>query len=631
MLWGHSGVLGGGVTDPLRISVPSGPQIVAAIYETVLRPELVDRFCVAQQVAPLGKVAPLPVASESVLQASEVASHFSRSLEILEQKWRQLGCPDPLVALADPIQNDWAEAGPTGARGWLLLDLERRPLRCCQSFLAGVPTAGMSTPEGSAVGAKLATGEGGPLSALELTEAASGALREFTRHILGPEFSWQDFRVLETFLPDKILLCRPVWVGPSAQADSQAAALVDVQSRVETSRQPAAGAVALMIEVLDAAWPVGSADCIAGTFGLGPQEVDLLQQCLTGQAQETDLSQALSLSAAKVGIPGAVELIRLAGFLLREAAQDLAISQGLQLPPSFLVIGDAGEDTQCFRLGAETGQPVIFVHGMIDGIAGVQRLQGQLRTSGFRVYAPMRGGYGASRPVPGTNQQLNAYVAQIEALIDQENLQRPILLGHRSGAIFARAIALQLRGRIGGVVGVAPELPLKQTRNYKNLRGHQKGLAICASYLPVLVPLVLKSWSRSVRRRGAATLVRRQAQPGSRALAEINAMELDPVLGLSHALLMQQAGAGFLADLALSKLGDWLQTAQNMAPTIYLCGQEETSLPQEGLYPALKGEEKIQTRICAEAGNVLFYVRPELVLAALEELATEPPPATGVL
>jgi hypothetical protein len=35
------------------------------------------------------------------------------------------------------------------------------------------------------------------------------------------------------------------------------------------------------------------------------------------------------------------------------------------------------------------------------------------------------------------------------------------------------------------------------------------------------------------------------------------------------------------------------------------------------------GAEKIQTRICSGAGNVLLYVGPELVLAALEELSSD--------
>lgn len=121
-------------------------------------------------------------------------------------------------------------------------------------------------------------------------------------------------------------------------------------------------------------------------------------------------------------------------------------------------------------------------------------------------------------------------------------------------------------------------------------------------------------------------MVRWQAKHGSKALAQIDAMDLDPVLGISHLLVMQQGGAGLLADMALAA-GDWRrQMIGHGTSTIYLCGDEEVLTRQEGLYPMLVGAEKIQTRICSSAGNVLLYVGPELVLAALEELSADKGP-----
>lgn len=569
--------------------LPSREQVVAAVYETILRPELADRYCTLEQGLRDRSVAALPGRGTPVVQTSDLKSHFQRALEILEQQWRQAGSPSYLTALENAELGRLSTPKPKEGGQWTVVGPDCRPLRACSKL-----TAALSAHAGAPAGSEAAL-----FAALQMGLAARGAFRGFIRSAASPQPICRDFLLLETFAPGKLLLCRPVNLTPQTPSP------------------------AMMIEVLDAAWPINAAGYLAGAFGLEAQEVALLKAYLTGHGQEAYPTQALASLATKVGAPGPVELIRLVGYLLRENVEDTAIAAGDRLPPFLTLENNSGRQTQCFRLGAETGQPVIFVHGMLDGIAGVQRLQPDLRQRGFRVYAPMRGGYGASRPAPPQNHQMAGFVDQIEQLIDQEKLQRPVLLGHRSGVTFARAAALRLQDRIGGIVGVAPELPLTQTRNYRNLRGHHKGLALSSYYLPSLVPLVLRSWARSVRRRGAATLIRRQAQPGSRALAEINALKLDAVLGLSHELMMQQGGAGFLADLALSKADSGQQNAWSETSTIYLCGEEETSLPQEGLYPALKGREKFQTRICEDAGNVLLYSRPELVLAALEEMSTQ--------
>lgn len=569
--------------------LPSKSQVIAAVYETILRPELIDRFCIPAQEWQDNTLSGFPQRGESTVQLAELRSHFSRALEILEQQWRQADCPALLAAL---LHSDLIHLGENTASGmgqWIVIDMECKPIRASTSLARQFAEAEVSM-----------VAKDGPLFAtLQMGLAARGALRTLIRGLSDGDTNWQEFLLLETFTPGKRLLCRPVNLGGDGAA------------------------LGVMIEVIDAVWPASAQEMLTRVFGLETQDVTVLHDVMNGLGHEAMPSRSLVAIAAKVGAPGALELVRLVGFLLREHADDIAISEGGHLPTYFHLPDGQGGQTQCFRLGADTGQPVIFVHGMLDGIAGIQRLQPQLRNRGFRVYAPMRGGYGESDPVSSTSGILEACVEQIECLIDHENLQRPILLGHRSGVAFARAVALRLQGRIGGVIGVAPELPLQQTRDLGNLQGHQKALALSARYLPSLVPVLLRSWGRSVRRRGAGTLIRRQAKSGSRALTEINALKLDPVLSLSHALLMQQDGAGFRAELSLPSLDNWLNAQGGETPTVYLCGEEEASLPQEGLYPAPKGKERFQMRICAEAGNVLLYVRPELVLSTLEEMASE--------
>lgn len=577
------------MTNRQQKILPSREQIVAAIYETVLRPQLFDRFCAAQQSGSFLQAKPISDGPNPIFEAPELQAHFARALEILEQQWVQMNRPNPVKIWSGPAVPGWEDAASQDEEAWILVTLDGDLLQ---------PRAPQSDACFSAAEAARDL-----LSCLQRASRANKTWQSFVDQIGSQEFCWQDILVLETPEPSRKLLCRPVWVGDEGGS--------------------AGFPVAISVEQLEVHWPLSASSYIAETFGLNHREIQNLRSFVQGFEQDQHQLQALSRVAAKAGAPGLVELVRLVGFLLQEHANDMAIATGRRLPPSLQIRDGAGHETQCFRLGAETGQPVIFIHGTMDGIAGVQHLQPMLRTGGFRVYAPLRGGYGASHPTPKKHQQLDACVAQIEALIEQENLQRPLLLGHRSGVIFARAAALRLRDRVGGLVGVAPTLPLRQVRHYRQLQRHYRALALCARFAPPLASLVLKGWNRFVQKQGASELVRNRVQSGSRGWDRLRGMKLDEVLSLSLKLMMQQGGDGVLSDLRLAPQ-DWQdQMIGHGGQTVYLCGAEDGLVRDQGLYPQVVGAERVQLRICSEAGDVFLYACPKLVLAALEDLSMD--------
>ncbi len=577
------------MTDLQRKLLPSREQIVAAIYETVLRPELFDRFCLAQNASSFIGEKPFAGGLNPVFEAPELQAHFARALEILEQQWEQMNRPNPIRIWADPPSLGLEEKAAQQEGRWILVTPEGRLVQRRDHSAPVALTNEATTQE--------------LLSWLADARAADDTWQRFVERMASRDFSWQDILVLETLSPNNKLLCRPIWLGKGEGGDDLP--------------------LAISVELLEISWPVCCNDFIAETFGLGLSETRALRALALGQQRDISQLPEWARIAAKAGAPGIAELVRLVSLLLKERVSDLAISRGETLPLSMQIRDREGRKTQCFRLGAETGQPVIFIHGMMDGIAGVQQLQPLLRNGGFRVYAPMRGGYGGSKPAPEKHQQLEACLAQIDALIEQENLRRPILLGHRSGVIFARAAALRFRERIGGLVGVAPTAPLQQTRRLRKLHRNHRLLALCARFAPGLAPVVLSAWCRSIQRQGAAALVRSQARSGSKGGKQIEEMELDNLLSLSLSLMMQQAGAGVLADLSMTP-EDWReQMIGHAGQTVYLCGEEDALVRRQGLYPQIVAAERVQLRMCSGAGDVLLYVAPDLVLAALADMSLD--------
>lgn len=568
------------VIVPQHVDALSQDQTIAAIYETVIRAELYDRFLRSPVAVSGGFSESVPIAGLHGNRISpDLQLHFAHANEILEQQWVRSGRPAPAQFFED---ND---------NFWILLTASgrvSRASRAAQAYLQG--------------------SEGAVLAALGLSEAAQDRVEQRLTQLRQQHRGWLDPEILATPDPFRKLMCRSVQCGQGLQAS-----------------------YGLMIEALDFHWSSRAQDMLSATFALHQQEMLLLGGLLEGNSLSalanptrggiSSLNAQLQVIQAKSGAPGLSEMLRLFCFLIAEVASDDKVANGEVAPPDGHVEMPDGQCLQFFKLGAETGQPVIFLHGLLDGIAGVQRLQQQFRKRGFRVYAPLRCGYGQSGPVPSSERSMDVFIDQLETLIKRENLQRPILLGHRGGAAFAHIAARRLRDRIAGAVVVSGMGPVQKLGQLSALRWHHWTMAIAATYCPRLMPLVVKLWTRGIRRNGPMGLMRQKRPPDSSTSTQINRLQMTALLQASHNLSLQQKGAGLMADFHWI-VNDWRRHIDgHSAPVIYLHGDDDQVTSVDRLQRTMAGRNNVQVRLCRGGGAMLLYTRPELVFAALEELA----------
>ncbi|WP_323775996.1 alpha/beta hydrolase [Leisingera sp.] len=550
-----------------RAQALSQDQVVAAIYETIIRPEQFDRFSAGPpgggdglgRWGAVGRPRAVPV----------LRAHFSRAMQIQEQQWERAGRPDPGECSGD-CPRFWllASAGPGGR----LLNASQPAAR------------------------QLASGGDLP-AAMGLTQAAADRWRILMEQVREGEFFWQEVLLLGTCRPGERFLCRPV--------------------RLDGAGRPVA---AVMAERLDCEWSEEAAGPVAAAFGLQRSEIDPLKAVMngTGGQVEAELEQI----AARAGAPGTAELIRLAAFLFNEHIRDLKIARGELLPPSEEVEDRSGRRSQFFRFGAETGQPVIYVHGMLDGIAPLQRLQPQLRTLGFRVYAPMRAGYGGSVPLPRGLDPADAFVQQLDALITRKNLQRPVLLSHRGGALYGCAAANRLHSRIAGLVAVASNCSIATPQQFSGLSGYAWLVAFAATRARWMLPWLMKAWSGAQHWYGHKALLTAQTARNSREKVMLDQMDLLPLLKQSQLLFRQQGGAGFLADVQMMRQGSRKIALTRHTRAVFVHGGEDRVAPLSGIRDIFGSQQNAQLCVSQEAGALLFYTFPELVLTALQDCAS---------
>src|SRR5262249_13362757 len=121
---------------------------------------------------------------------------------------------------------------------------------------------------------------------------------------------------------------------------------------------------------------------------------------------------------------------------------------------------------------SDRGMSVIMLHGWGASLYTFRHAFETLPSRGIRVVAPDLRGFGLStRPAQPGAYAMDAYIADLESLIDALELERPALAGHSMGGGLALHYALRWPDRVKALALIAPTglvpatalLPLRAT------------------------------------------------------------------------------------------------------------------------------------------------------------------------
>jgi pimeloyl-ACP methyl ester carboxylesterase len=174
----------------------------------------------------------------------------------------------------------------------------------------------------------------------------------------------------------------------------------------------------------------------------------------------------------------ALDLAALTGFSL---VYNLATQGSATTPPGLGYVQTGDIRTRYIEWGTE-GSPVVLVHGFVES-ADTWAPTARLLAAGHRVYAIDVDGFGyTERVAPYSTAHL---ATQLLDFISALHLDRPVLVGHSSGAAIVAAAALRAPDRVGAVMFLDGDgLPLSGG-------GHPP--SIVNPYRTTLLRLILRS------------------------------------------------------------------------------------------------------------------------------------------
>ena len=385
------------------------------------------------------------------------------------------------------------------------------------------------------------------------------------------------------------------------------------------------------IEGLEFQWSDSAGDMLVSSFGLSRAEVELVRNLLggnnlkqiaeqTGRSEHTVRNQAKSV-LSKTGAPSQVDLIRLVVFLINtNDAQGKNRSSNIDLPFELLEMESTGMTMQLFRIGSSSARPVIFFHGMIDGPAPLKRHAAEFMDRNFQVLMPVRAGFGKSTPVDRIDQAVDIAYLHTKELIERFELDRPVIMSHLGGSLYAHTVATRLGDLVAGTLSVSGNAPITRLSQFRSMPPRQRVVAYTARFAPALLPTVLRAGIAQIDGKEVTEFMNSLFAPGTWDNGIIQKYQLADLLQSGFRFTVEQGQAGFETD-SYFVVRDWSgQLGKNKTRSIFLNGEIDPVVSAQSVVDTMKGRENVEVRIVPGAGQLMFYDQPNLVLDVLDEL-----------
>jgi pimeloyl-ACP methyl ester carboxylesterase len=274
------------------------------------------------------------------------------------------------------------------------------------------------------------------------------------------------------------------------------------------------------------------------------------------------------------------------------------------------------DGTRLHEVRAGTGQPVVLLHasGLVLQDFTLSIFAGVAATD--LAIAVDRPGYGYSARPAGVPLTLALNARLVHDALRRTGVERPVLVGHSSGASVALRYALDYPDAVAGLVLLAPS-------------AYAQDLSVPPLYrltqTPVLGPLFLHTLLAPLAR-----IATPRFEAGLFAPAVPPARHVDTIAAFA---LRPDHFRAFAEELKF--LGDGLQEQSQRygeirVPVVIVAGEaDRVDRPESQAYPLQRAIPQSRLVVLPETGHAVHHVHPAVVMDAIRQACLAAPAATA--
>jgi len=273
-------------------------------------------------------------------------------------------------------------------------------------------------------------------------------------------------------------------------------------------------------------------------------------------------------------------------------------------------------------MGPKNGTPVIFIHGMLDGVGMTKEMIEQLHQYNFQFICPIRPNFGMADAEENTKSTPEVFTKQLVKLVKELELTKFLLFGHMSGSVFAFAASPKLKEKAIGIVNVSGGVPILSSKQFNKQSLRQKAFAYTARYAPALFPALMKTGVNQIDNLGPRHLMYEMYPDDSLDWQVIQNEDIAEAIMDGYRFSIAQGYKGFAGD-AYHVVRNWSRFVDtNTLPVLLLHGIDDRVVIPETVEDFAK-RENLKLKIFGNAGQLVFYAHPQQVLKKMRRFYDE--------
>ncbi len=563
-------------------------ELIETIYQTALEPQryddLMDKWRLQIETA-VSKVENPELESshgEDLIQISEGAAHFQTAFGILEAMGRDKGAK---------------ELAPDGTRG-------------AARFI--MSTSGQIVWHNGLAAREFGINSGTGLQDLGLSQ--------------------QSVQIVE--------YCLGTLGGDGKSTEEQRPFAIAIDSRrsgrpvhmIVSHVQNAGDDGALLFHQAGALWRDEVGHMMATGFALSPAEIDIVASLVDGndineiseirQRTVATVRTQLKSILKKTATRSQSELLRLCLSLSMHQPQHNARRRYLQSGSVHRFKMQNGAKLIFHFYGPAGGRPVLFIHGMLDGIQCTEGIEDLLYRHNIRLIGIERPNFAGSDPYNGRIQDLPEYVASgaFELIDHLELTQRLVVVGHMAGSLYAFAIAARRPDQIKAIVSISGGVPIVSSAQIKSMSLRQRLIAYTARYTPSALPFMLRAGIKQLDTGGDRNFMKALYRDSAEDQAACADPEIFDVVSNGYHFSVMRGHEAFEGDsYHVVRDWSWLVKRSN-CPVHLIHGHHDPVVKWQSVQ---KFAERLGDRAllhgAENCGQLIYYFRPEKVFEVLEQ------------
>lgn len=570
-------------------------QLIAEIYEVVLRPERYDRFMGLWELhisGAIDELGPTPSGNSPIdkhISDPELEDHFQRAYEILEILGREGN-------------------SVTNAKEFGLQKI--------------VPTLFIAA-NGEIVEANQA--------ARQLLGSATG-LDDLTLM-----FSEKTFQKLKTTLLglENINMAGQIHVFQLHSSQKTSSEGNDRQLFLAkpirfSNNQPAL----LCIHALEVKWDKRLETLLVDAFGLTPSELQIGRALCTGKSlSEIAEHRQRSIHTLRVQVKSMLhktatgsqaDLVRVM-VTLSSFGSDPGISSSistkhLEFGTQTFVPVKEKRNMPVHKIGAPNGRPVLFIHGMLDGIAVCRSVANILTKENILLIAPVRPSFSDSPPAYDITTAPEEFATDLRHVMDHFDISSAPIIGHMAGSIYAFVAAALLPERISAVLNISGGVPIKSFRQLSSMSRRQRIVAWTAKFAPKLLPAIIRTGISQIDRGDETEFMNALYAPGSRDRKVVADESIRAAIHAGYQFAIAQGHRAFEVD-SRHVTSDWSRYVFQMHQRVILVnGIFDPTVTINSVREFADRYDNIELEEHNDAGQLLFYQKPNEIISTILKL-----------